>query len=147
MPNKSFNFSVGCAAGLSVAFFIYQNRRWLFEHTQWMKRLYEKERSWVLYLPLLGICCGIWALIPDALFSIGIVTKEWSHGPYSNIFFFHGVWEEIEHLDPAMDKRLCFIGNAALAVFYVSCMTGYSILIIRLQRKIRESRWTAWEKA
>jgi len=141
MPSKLVNFSIGSSAGCAVALFVYYCRHWLYRHTKFMQWLYEHQRWWVLYIPFFIMIFGLWAIMPDILLALGLVSAEWTHSSAADIFFFHGYIEMLEHALPRAENRLLSIfGEASCAVIYGGCIAAYILFIRRLQKEIRGFR-------
>jgi hypothetical protein len=85
---------------------------------------------------------GSWALAPDVLYALGLVSKNWAHGVWANIFFFHGALEQLEHTAPGLDKKLCVTGNFAWAFIYIGVTTGYVLFIAGLKKRIKAIKET-----
>ena len=137
MPSKLVNFSTGSSVGVAVVLFIYYCRHWLREHTGLMQWLYKRQRWWMLYTPFIIMIFGLWAIIPDILFVFGLASAEWTHSSASNIFFFHGHIEMLEHtLSGSEDRALSIAGDMLCAVIYGGCIACYILFIKKLQSDI-----------
>jgi len=125
MPNKHFYFAMGAANGVLVAYAIRKARHWLYQHTQWMRRLYRWDRDWFLYFPFLIGLFGVIALTPDILHALGILPKAETRGPVFNLFYFHSYFEWLENTNPKIDWLLNSIGSIALAMIAIGILFFY----------------------
>jgi len=101
--------------------------------------------TWVLYMPLVMMVCGVWALAPDFPQLAGLVGKRdaldvkmrWQRSPVANVCFLHG-WLDSLETRPDGSVARAFLdpgevwGCALLVIMLFGITLGYLASLARL---------------
>ncbi|PCH54275.1 MAG: hypothetical protein COC22_00535 [Flavobacteriaceae bacterium] len=112
-------------------------RRWLREHFSWFRRLYDFDRDWFLYFPVVIGLFGLYGLMPDILYAIGLLPKDVVRSDFFNIFLGYSWFESVEDLPEyaQMNRILNWFGEIILFTVAVGMLVFY----IRLSNQIISS--------
>lgn len=135
MPEKHVYFSLGALAGSGICVLIGRARHSLRQHSRFFQWLYKKEPHWFLYFPIIIFLVGLWGLVPDLVYLLGIFPKEFTRSGWFDIFFFHSTLENIESTNRQLDTYLNWFGEVVLLVICFGVMFFY---IGQVKRAISE---------
>ncbi len=140
MPNKHFYFAMGASTGVVVSWFIRKTRRWLLKHTSWMKYLYQWNRHWFYYFPVIILIFGLIAWTPDILHFFEILPKGITRSKFFNLFYFHSYFETLENENPSMDQILNWLGEILLFCIAFGILMFYALETRKLVNKRKKDK-------
>jgi len=134
MPAKHFYFSNGALLGTALVVVVRLNRRRLYRRYKWFRGLYRIDRDWFLYFPAVIGLFGLYGLIPDILYAIGLLPKHVIRSDFFNLFLGYSWFESVEDLPgySHVNELWNWWGEAVL--FFVSI--GILVFYIRLVNSI-----------